>query len=337
MPTVSIIIPTYNRAKFLAKALDSVLSQTFRDYEIIVVDDGSTDHTREVLKPYGAEITYIYQENSGVSAARNTGIQHATGEWIAFLDSDDEWLPGYLAFQVERIRQEPQAVAHMTNSFAVQTDGRKIETFRENGILSMFGLRPCMMVDKPFATVIKHRITTLQGFVVRHSTLLRAGLFDVNISISEDLDIVARVARQGPIGFCKEVLAHIHRRDESLENLSSLALKQGIYSCQCVQYIYEKLRGGDALTKNESAMLKKKLSSTKRAIANLLLKRGLVAEARVCYQEALSVYPSFKSLVKYAISLLPAGAQTMFVLKGRHVSPGAATLRPELMEILKRK
>lgn len=93
MVKVSVIIPTYNRAQYIAAAIDSVLGQTYPDYEIIVVDDGSTDNTRQVLSRYGERIRYIYQKNSKEGAARNNGIRHAQGEFVALLDSDDLWLP----------------------------------------------------------------------------------------------------------------------------------------------------------------------------------------------------------------------------------------------------
>ncbi|MEI6614258.1 MAG: glycosyltransferase family A protein, partial [Chrysiogenales bacterium] len=85
--TVSVIIPTYNRAHFIAESIESILSQTYKDYEIIIVDDGSTDNTREVLKPFLNKIHYIFQENKGGAEARNTGIKKANGKYIAFLDS----------------------------------------------------------------------------------------------------------------------------------------------------------------------------------------------------------------------------------------------------------
>jgi glycosyltransferase involved in cell wall biosynthesis len=113
LPRVSVIIPTFNRAQFVTEAIDSVLSQSYKDYEIIVVDDGSTDDTKGTLKRYGEKIKYIYQKNSGVSAARNTGINEAKGVWVAFLDSDDEWIKNYLSVQVEQIRNFPRAVAHI--------------------------------------------------------------------------------------------------------------------------------------------------------------------------------------------------------------------------------
>jgi glycosyltransferase involved in cell wall biosynthesis len=92
-PLVSVIIPTYNRGWIVQEAVDSVLAQDFSDYELIVVDDGSDDNTPEILKAYGRQITILHQPNKGVSAARNRGIAAAAGRFIAFLDSDDLWLP----------------------------------------------------------------------------------------------------------------------------------------------------------------------------------------------------------------------------------------------------
>lgn len=99
--TVSVIVPTYNRAHYLGEAIESILNQDIQgcQIEIIVVDDGSTDNTKEVLKKFGNSVRYIYQDNRGAGAARNRGIKKATGEWVAFLDSDDRWLPEKLTLQ----------------------------------------------------------------------------------------------------------------------------------------------------------------------------------------------------------------------------------------------
>lgn len=98
---VSVVIPTYNYAQFVSEAIDSVLAQTFPNVEIIVVDDGSTDNTKEVLSGYGAKIKYIFQKNKGVSAARNFGVRNSTGDLIAFLDADDTWFPDKIEKQIE--------------------------------------------------------------------------------------------------------------------------------------------------------------------------------------------------------------------------------------------
>ena len=106
MPEISVIVPTYNYAHFIGDCLDSIFAQTYKDFEVIVIDDGSTDDTARVLEKYKGEIRYIYQENKGLPAARNTGIKAAQGEYLAFLDSDDLWLPEKLGEQVLFLRNE---------------------------------------------------------------------------------------------------------------------------------------------------------------------------------------------------------------------------------------
>ena len=132
MRTVSVIIPTYNRAEFIQEAIDSVLHQDVKDcqLEIIVVDDGSTDNTAEVVKTYGNKVKYILQKNSGAGAARNRGIVHATGDWVAFLDSDDRWLPYRLSLQFNVLDRFPHYKAIHSNFY----------TFDETGITIGQGL-----------------------------------------------------------------------------------------------------------------------------------------------------------------------------------------------------
>ena len=101
MPEVSVIIPTYNCARYLTEAIDSVLSQTFKDFEVLVIDDGSTDDTGAVVSRYGAPVRYVRQENSGVAVARNRGIEESRGRYVAFLDADDTWFPCKLEQQLD--------------------------------------------------------------------------------------------------------------------------------------------------------------------------------------------------------------------------------------------
>jgi glycosyltransferase involved in cell wall biosynthesis len=109
MPEVSVIIPAYNSARYLQEAVDSVLAQTFDDFEVLVIDDGSTDDTEAVMRRYGAPVRYIRQRNGGVASARNRGIQEASGRYIAFLDADDTWYANKLGRQLAALEQHPDA------------------------------------------------------------------------------------------------------------------------------------------------------------------------------------------------------------------------------------
>ena len=119
-PLVSVIIPTYNREWSLNRAIDSVLAQDYKNFELIVVDDGSTDATPELLSTYGDAIVMIRQENSGVSAARNRGVKEAAGELISFLDSDDYWLPKKLTTQVDFFLSHPEALICQTEEIWIK-------------------------------------------------------------------------------------------------------------------------------------------------------------------------------------------------------------------------
>src|SRR5690349_8009529 len=120
---VSVIIPTYNRAYCLEAAIQSALKQTYAGKEIIVVDDGSTDETKSLLAKYSSNVRILHQSNAGVGAARNAGVRAARGEWIAFLDSDDEWIPEKIDVQMRALTQYPRAVAHSTNAEYVSSAG----------------------------------------------------------------------------------------------------------------------------------------------------------------------------------------------------------------------
>ena len=112
LPRVSVVIPAFNQARFLPAAIDSALAQTYRDREIIVVDDGSTDETPDVARRYGDALRYVRQANKGLAGARNTGIERARGEFVALLDSDDVWLPGFLEHMMAVAEAQPRAAVY---------------------------------------------------------------------------------------------------------------------------------------------------------------------------------------------------------------------------------
>jgi len=311
----SVIIPTYNRVSFVTKAVDSVLRQSFNDYEIVVVDDGSTDTTRQALEQYGTRITVIHQANSGVSAARNAGIRRANGRWIAFLDSDDEWKENYLARQLEHIRSNPNVIAFITNAINIHPGGVSHTHFK-NTFLKRFGARTFIRIKRPFRAIM-NSLWFLQSMVVRRDVLLRTGLFETTLTIAEDRDIIARLALEGEFGFDKEVLVKIYRRTEPISNLASA--RGSMQARKCWEKVFENLRRDRRLRFVERLTLAKVSSANQRGFGNLLLGQSDARQARAFYKRALITYPSLRSLIKYLVSLLPSRFALMFVRRSNNL------------------
>jgi len=322
MTTFSVIIPTFNRARFVTEAVTSVLDQECRESEVIVIDDGSTDDTSAALEPYMSRIRYLRQENGGVSAARNAGIRQAKGDWIAFLDSDDRWMSGYLSTQIEHIRRYPGAVAHITNAVTIFSDGSRSDLFGEIGFLKKFKRKSFLMKDRPYGLIVGNSHFFLQSTVIRRDVLLRAGLFKQHLTIAEDLDIMARVALHGSFSFCNRVLVEVLRRRESIDNLSLQRVKRGVYAYSAFGEVYANLLRSPELTLRERFITASALSRTWRAIGNTLIVKGERAEARRYFLKAFLIRPSLGSLMKYCATFLPRKASMLFVRKGRHILPG---------------
>jgi glycosyltransferase involved in cell wall biosynthesis len=186
-PLVSIILPTYNRAHFLPEAVGSVLAQTYRNWELIVVDDGSTDHTREVAEGYGDErIRYLYQANKGCSAARNLGIKNSRGEFIAFLDSDDMWLPERLEVGMRAFEEHPSAGMVCSGCYRVGNDGAVVcESKADLPVIPFEELQVRYAIPGGTPSV-----------TVRMAALEEVGLFDESLARNEDWDLWLRLARR---------------------------------------------------------------------------------------------------------------------------------------------
>ena len=209
-PLVSVIVPAYDVTEFIGEALDSVLAQTFRDYEIIVVNDGSPDTAalERALAPYMSRIVYIKQENRGVSGARNTAIKAARGSLLAFLDADDTWLPNYLEVQVARIQADPSIDVLYPN---VMMFGDSSETGEE-----FMTICPSSG-DVTFERLISQECNVSNCSIARRDTIIRAGLFDESLRSVEDFDLWLRVIKDGGcITYHRDVLARYRRRTGSL-------------------------------------------------------------------------------------------------------------------------
>ena len=203
MPKVSVIIPTYNRSSLIADAIQSVLAQTFGDFEIIVIDDGSTDNTKELVDNFkDPRIRYLYQKNQGVSVARNTGIQASRGEYVAFLDSDDTLLKEALEKRVEVLDRHPEAAFSYGQIYFVDEKGRIIQleprsksSYVREGIEE---LREILTFGHQFNN---------SAAMVRRSCLQEVGGFNPAFTCCQDVDLWVRLARKYSVAHIAEPLA----------------------------------------------------------------------------------------------------------------------------------
>ena len=185
---LSVIIPTWNRANRLASALRSVYAQSLPAAEVIVVDDGSSDDTRGLVHSQFPDARYIYQPNRGVSSARNTGIQAATGDWIALLDSDDRWQPDKLAQQCEHLRTRPGYKICHSDEIWIR-NGRRVNPMKKHAKYGGHIFRQCLplCVISPSAVMIHRQL------------LNEVGLFDESLPACEDYDLWLRICARHPV------------------------------------------------------------------------------------------------------------------------------------------
>lgn len=204
-PKVSVVIPTYNRARYVTEAIDSVLAQTVPPDEIIVVDDGSTDNTQDVLKRFGDRIKYIRQDNAGPGIARNTGIKSSKNEYIAFLDSDDLWEPNRLERQLaaaKRYRHRP--VLWFSDAKFVLPDVQvRASEWEIHGRFRPE--RAIGILEKPNEFVVKGYIINTSTILANRKALLQVGLFEPKRE-SEDGGLWVRLGRIGSFGYIAESL-----------------------------------------------------------------------------------------------------------------------------------
>lgn len=200
----SVVIPLYNKAYIIAKTIRSVLAQTFQDFEIIVVDDGSSDDGTSIVKSFGDKrIKIIHQENKGVSAARNRGIEEAKSDYIALLDADDEWKKDYLSMQYQLIKKYPECEIFVTNYEFRLTNGKILPTIL-NGI--SFNNDGLMNNYFKIASISHPPITSISVVIKKH-LLQSIGGFPLGIRSGEDLLTWARLAVRSKIAYSLKVCA----------------------------------------------------------------------------------------------------------------------------------
>ena len=296
-PTVSVIIPAYNAAEYIGSALDSVLSQSFTDYEVIVINDGSPDTAQleEALKPYSAKVVYLKQENRGAAAARNAGLRIARGQFVAFLDADDFWLPDYLMSQINFIES--------SKADMVYADAELLGDSEHSGRTYMQTAPSSGEVSAESLLALRCNVIT-SGVVGRRQPIIEVGMFDEAIKRGHDFDLWLRLAKHGvSITYQRKVLLK-HRILES--SLSGDSASQN----QRALKVLDTIRQRGNLTPREEATLERTLQMIEAEI-HLGLGKGFLRQrnfdkAAEAFRGANQFYGSWKlRLVLLALRFAP--------------------------------
>jgi glycosyltransferase involved in cell wall biosynthesis len=221
-PLISVIIPTYNVARYVSCAVESALAQSYRPLEVIVVDDGSTDGTAEALKPFGRQIRNVYQPNQGPAVARNRGIREATGPWLAFLDADDRWLPHKLAVQADCLAANPNVgLVHSNLFFWDEATGQRWQPDRERHLFA----------GHCYAQFFRRNGVNLSSVLLRRDCLDKAGVFDPRIDkpSTEDYDLWIRIARHFELAYLREPLLLYRLHPASGSKKMAVMFEQELY------------------------------------------------------------------------------------------------------------
>jgi O-antigen/teichoic acid export membrane protein/GT2 family glycosyltransferase/2-polyprenyl-3-methyl-5-hydroxy-6-metoxy-1,4-benzoquinol methylase len=285
-PMVSVIVPAYRMAEFIGAAIDSIFAQTFTDYEVIIVNDGSPDTPdfELALEPYRERISYIKQENSGPSAARNVAIGVARGEFLAFLDADDYWEPNFLDQQIEFFKKNPAVDLVYSDALLFGDSPLSGRSFME--VTPSEG-------EVTFETLLGGRcIVILSGTVARRQAVINAGLFDEELRYAEDYDLWLRIAKNGSrLAYQRQVL--LNKRIHAA-SLSSNRMKLH----QSALRVLEKWKQHSELSQQERDALVEQ-ATWLTAIVNLELGKARLSEgdfagAQEAIKQANSFYKNWK-------------------------------------------
>jgi glycosyltransferase involved in cell wall biosynthesis len=288
MPTVSVIIPTYNRKDLVIEAIESVFAQTYRDYEIVLVDDGSTDDTEQAVRSsFKDRVRYLSKANGGVSSARNLGIQRAQGSLIAFLDSDDVWEPSFLEITAGYL-------AHHEDVGMVSTGWRTLPSGHRWPPMRKRVLHGCLL---PF--LMQEDLVRTSAVLARRNALLEAGLFNERLEVAEDTDMWLKIAARHPTAILNIHLSWGRRHDLRLSKNRILHLQQLL---QVFEAHYD------------PRLVKKKIFDHRRSrlylgLGERHLRAHNLIEAKACLTKAVALKPFSFRARRYLLKALIAQRQ----------------------------
>jgi len=262
---ISVIIPTFNRANFLKKAIQSVLSQTYQGFELIVVDDGSTDNTYKIISEFKNNIVYIKQKNRGPAAARNTGIKRAGNKFLAFLDSDDCWDKEKLAIQIDEMQKKPFYLISHTREIWYK-NSKLLSQKKKHKKYHGYIFDKCL----PLCAV------GMSTVMIKKELFERVGEFDENFPCCEDYDFWLRVSARHPFLFIDKPLT---LKDGGRPDQLSFIYRTGIDKFR-IQAIVKVLEAGNILSDNHRRLAMKELKRKCRIYGNGCVKHERIKEGK---------------------------------------------------------
>ncbi len=294
--TVSVVIPAFNAAAYLGEALESVFAQTYQPLEVIVVDDGSEDDTPRVVAAYAGKVTYIRKQRGGPASARNAGIRAAKGEWIAFQDADDIWLPNLLGKLVKGAL-ETGADLVFCDALTLR-DGRIVRPSRleRSGLMSRLNtLATASVLVNPFDLILEGCCYILPtGVLVRRDALLQIGLFDEGFYSYEDVDLWLRLSLTHRFAVLKDVLhlRRIHARNMSQDRLALLTGEIKVYEKleRHSPTVPPATRWGERLLKRKASLLREQGALHLERGELLLARRSWAKGFHTSYSARLAAY-----------------------------------------------
>jgi len=301
-PLVSVVIPTYNAERYVAEALESVLAQSYGNVEIIVVDDGSSDGTCSVVEGFGSDVRLFRQPNQGPSAARNLGIAKARGDYVAFLDADDLWMPEKLELQLGCMEQHSGAALIFSDKVDFSEQMESDQTlFEREGLDERFFGHATLVID-PFEKLLRLNFICTSTVLLEKKAVEAAGGFDEEHRFGEDFLLWLRIARRWGLARVDRPLVRYRRHEGNVTNsrlryLESLPLVLRTVMGEHADFLIER-----------RISLRDRLALAHAELGKFHLARGNRGEARIHFLRALRAAPSWRCFgwLAWACSGLPA-------------------------------
>jgi glycosyltransferase involved in cell wall biosynthesis len=300
---VSVVIPAYNAARFLPEAIESIRRQSRAVHQIIVVDDGSKDDTAQVVAGLGPDVTYVHQTNAGVSAARNRGIQEATGDIVAFLDADDRWLPGKVEKQLAVFERNPQTGLVGTDRSDVDANDQVLldSLFRKQGLYDEFVELDGRPMADAFSRLILVNFLPTSSVMVSKRVLAAVGGFETTIRYGEDLELWARIAARYPLVCLPDVLVLYRLHDSNAIHQTERLLVDMVRVMQRIR------SWGSQQMLDQGLNADRIVAQSQWELGYWYLNSGQFAKARGPFWAGFRESASARALIYALLSFLPPG------------------------------